>query len=270
MVSIVGVGDNVVDQYLDLGLMFPGGNALNVPVLAHRMGAKPAAYIGTLGNDTAGKHIYESLKSEGIDVSHIKVVDGSNAYAKVTLVDKDRTFVGGDKGVSDQLKLTLEDYKYLGNFDIVHSSVYSYLEDSLEEVKKASPLVSFDFSDTWDKSYLKKVLPYIDFGFFSGSGKSLEEIKDFQKEAASMGPKLILVTRGSKGAVLYYKNEYYMQSSVPVEVVDTLGAGDTFIACLIVNLLEGREVPTAMENAAKAAAKTCSYYGAFGYGTEID
>ena len=41
-VKVLGIGDNVVDKYLNLGLMFPGGNALNVAVFAHRYGADAA------------------------------------------------------------------------------------------------------------------------------------------------------------------------------------------------------------------------------------
>ena len=48
---IVGVGDNVLDRYIDQGLMYPGGNAVNVPVLALRFGAEAAAYVGTVGDD---------------------------------------------------------------------------------------------------------------------------------------------------------------------------------------------------------------------------
>ena len=48
---IVGVGDNVLDRYIDQGLMYPGGNAVNVPVLALRFGAEAAAYVGAVGDD---------------------------------------------------------------------------------------------------------------------------------------------------------------------------------------------------------------------------
>ena len=58
MVKIIGIGDNVVDKYIHMGTMYPGGNALNIAVLCKRYGAE-TAYLGCLGNDYAGKHIYE-------------------------------------------------------------------------------------------------------------------------------------------------------------------------------------------------------------------
>ena len=51
---IATVGDNVVDCYPDLGVMYPGGNTVNVAVHARRLGAR-AAYLGALGTDTAGR-----------------------------------------------------------------------------------------------------------------------------------------------------------------------------------------------------------------------
>uniref|UniRef100_UPI0023A7B09E PfkB family carbohydrate kinase n=1 Tax=Tepidanaerobacter syntrophicus TaxID=224999 RepID=UPI0023A7B09E len=183
MAKIIGVGDNVVDKYLDLGLMFPGGNALNVAVLSYRYGAD-AAYMGVLGEDRAGRHIYETLQKEGIDVSHVRITEGPNAYSEVTLVDGDRVFVGGDPGVSTQLSFTEDDFEYMKKFDLIHTSVYSYIEDELKNLKETGKIVSFDFSDSYEQSYLNKTLPYVDFAFFSGSGKSLEEIKDFQKKVS--------------------------------------------------------------------------------------
>ncbi len=268
MVKIIGVGDNVVDKYLDLGLMFPGGNALNVPVLAHRYGAD-AAYLGVLGDDKAGRHIYEVLQKEGIDICRMRMVKGSNAYAEVTLVEGDRVFVGGDKGVSTQLFLSKDDFEYMKKFDLIHTSVYSNIEHGLENIKKTGKIVSFDFSDIYEQSYLDKTLPFVDFAFFSGSDMPLDDIKVFQKQVTEKGPSLVLVTRGSNGAVLYYEDKYYIQDSVPIKVIDTLGAGDAFIASLILDILKGKEVSSALRKAAIDAASTCTYFGAFGYGVEF-
>ena len=72
---IVGVGDNTVDKYLHLKMMFPGGNAVNVPVLARRYG-HDASYIGWLGDDTYGHLILDALVAEGLDVVGL-IVGGS-------------------------------------------------------------------------------------------------------------------------------------------------------------------------------------------------
>ena len=66
-------------------------------------------------------------------------------------------------------------------------------------------------------------------------------------------------------AALRYGGRTWRQEAVPCRVVDTLGAGDAFIARLIVGIVSGEEPSLALREAARSAAATCSYYGAFGH-----
>lgn len=43
--KIAGIGDNVIDRYMNMGIMFPGGNAVNVAAHAALLAAE-AAYVG--------------------------------------------------------------------------------------------------------------------------------------------------------------------------------------------------------------------------------
>ena len=52
--KIAGIGDNVIDRYMNMGIMFPGGNAVNVAAHAALLGAE-AAYVGSIGADREGK-----------------------------------------------------------------------------------------------------------------------------------------------------------------------------------------------------------------------
>ena len=88
---------------------------------------------------------------------------------------------------------------------------------------------------------MKKTLPYVDYAFFSGSGKTIDEIKSLQKDIAGHGPEIVVVTRGAEGAVLYKDGQYTAQPVVPVKVVDTLGAGDGFIAGFLVEYKKNRQ-----------------------------
>lgn len=268
MKGIIGIGDNVIDKYVDLGKMFPGGNALNVAVLCNRYGAE-TAYIGCLGNDREGRHIYNVLKNEEVDISRIKILKGSNAYAKVKLIDGDRRFIGNDRGVSRNIRLTKEDLEYIKTYDIIHTSIYSGIEELLPLLKRIDKPISFDFSNDYNMEYLERVLPYVKYAFFSGSHKTDLEIKDLQKTIHSMGPELVLITKGSRGASLFYKNQYYEQSIFPTEVIDTLGAGDGFISRVLVGIVSNEDIEEILRNAAKEAAKICTYYGALGYGISM-
>ena len=57
---LLGIGDNVMDAYLFQNKLYPGGNAVNVAVLAGRFGAQ-AGYLGILANDAPGRHFRTAL-----------------------------------------------------------------------------------------------------------------------------------------------------------------------------------------------------------------
>jgi fructokinase len=89
------------------------------------------------------------------------------------------------------------------------------------------------------------------------------------------GPKLIVVTHGSKGAIGYSKNHTVTVTPRPVSVVDTVGAGDTFNAGILASLhqqgalskdavanLSDTAIHAALTLSAKAAAITVSRAGA--------
>ena len=50
MVKVIGIGDSMVDKNLTSGMMYPGGQSLNIPVNMHFLGAE-SAFIGCFGND---------------------------------------------------------------------------------------------------------------------------------------------------------------------------------------------------------------------------
>src|SRR5205085_3040223 len=195
---IVGIGDNVVDRYVNLGQMFPGGNALNVAVFAHRAGAQ-TAYIGAVGTDSAGRLILQALQAEGVDVSHVRVIDGLTAYADVVLVDGDRQFVGAFEGVS-QFEPSAADMAFLRGSDLVHTSVYSGLDSWVAAVEGQLP-ISFDFSDRIDPAYVRTLAPHVVYALFSGSRLATEAAEDLARWTVSLGAKVALVTRGVHGGI---------------------------------------------------------------------
>ena len=269
MVKVIGVGDNTVDRYLHLGMIFPGGNSVNVSVLAHRLGHS-AAYLGWLAKDPHGLLIYNSLKEEGVDVSRCRRVEGENAYCEVTLKDSDRVFGDFSEGVCNQIALNDEDLKFISAYDLVHTSVYSFINPYLRQLKSAAKVLSYDFSREWDRDSLAETLPFVDIALISNPVVNIDENKELINYAFSFGPDMVLVTSGDQGALLYDGSRYYHQQVLPVEkVVDTLGAGDAFAARFMVDYLGGFSVQVALQNAAKSAAETCTYYGAFGHGAPL-
>ena len=267
--KLIGVGDNVVDYYEDREEMFPGGNALNVAVLWKRYGVEEAAYVGIIGIDEEGDHILDSLKKENIDVSKVRRAIGPTGEAVVTLDEQgDRKFVGSNKGgIQTTLKLNFpeQELEELKEYSLLHTSVYSHIENDLPLLKKYVD-ISFDFSTKYDDDYLELVCPHVRFGIFSGGDLSLEECQELIKKVQKAGTPNVIVTRGSEGSLFSDSHTLYEQSIIETEVVDTLGAGDTFVAVFLKEYLLHGNAQEAMAKGSAAAAETCQRYGAFGYG----
>jgi fructoselysine 6-kinase len=267
--KLVTIGDNVVDYYKDKDMIYPGGNALNVAVLSKRYGAETSSYMGIVGNDLPASHVLEALKNEEITISKVRQAVGENGMAVVTLNEEgDRVFLKGNQGGIQKklsLRLTEEDYEFIQLHDLAHSSCYSYFEHALPELSKYIP-ISFDFSTNRSKDYLDLVCPYIKKAFFSGNDLDREKCEKLIDTVHAYGVEIVGVTRGSEGALFSRNGIRYTQSIVPVDVVDTLGAGDSFISKFLVEISTHDNMELALAEAAKAAAKTCTIFGAFGYG----
>jgi fructoselysine 6-kinase len=86
---------------------------------------------------------------------------------------------------------------------------------------------------------------------------------------ADAGAQWVLVTRGARGAMLGNGADIFEVPAADALLVDTLGAGDTFIARTLYGLLNGESPADLLRPAAAEAAKTCGYYGAVGHGAPI-
>ncbi len=297
MIRVLGLGDNVVDKYMHTRIMYPGGNALNFAVYARLFGIE-AGYLGVFGDDAAAGHVYRTVKDLQIDLSHARFCTGENGYAEVKLEDGDRVFIGSNKGgVSKEhlIELTAMDSSYISEFDIVHTSIFSYVEEQLPAIRAAAGFVSMDFSDRADDEYLRRCAPYLDCACISCGDMELSLIKDQMRQITAYGcRRLVIATRGSKGALLMAGDRFYEQSPCLVEAKDTMGAGDSFITCFLVNYVDGMKdavdfpaqaadkgvvtraeyedllIKTSLYRAAVYSANNCLKDGSFGYGVSID
>ncbi len=271
MMKIIAIGDNVVDYYKHQNKIYPGGNALNVAVLCKRLNVEYSSYIGILGNDMAAAHIIDVLEKEKVDFSRIRQGYGENGMAVVSLDEHgDRVFIGSNKGgIQSRLgiRLTPEDYSFIEKHDLLHTSVYSNIEHVLPDLKYAIA-ISFDFSTQTNEDYLEKVCPYVQYAFFSGSHLTEEECRVLMHKAYRLGSKVVCITRGADGVLLYNGEKVYRKSVIPTDVIDTLGAGDSFIAGFLVSYMAESSIEKALRHGAANASETCKNYGAFGYGLD--
>ena len=271
--KMIAVGDNVVDCYLDDHVFYPGGNSVNVAVNCHRDGIEDVAYIGMFGNDEKAEHLKWALTQENIHFERSRTMYAPSGSPGVRLVDGDRVFVRGPQNTAQHLariRLMPEDLDYIEQYGLCHTSCFSSIEYELPAMAKRCK-VSYDFSEkTDDIDYLKRVCPYLTYAFFSGSHMTAEQIEELMDCCHNLGTKIVGVTLGSKGSIFSKEGKRYRQGIVPVEAIDTMGAGDSFIAGFLTRQILGDSMEDSLAFAAKVSSNTCKIHGSFGYPHPLD
>ncbi len=287
MIKVLGIGDNLCDIYLHTKKMYPGGQALNVAVFSKILGAE-ADFMGVFGNDAIAAHVKNTLDQLGVGRSHCREYEGENGFARVLLEDGERVFKGSNKGGvlrEHPIELTREDIEYIKGFDLIHTSNNSYFDRQLPLLDELNVKVSYDFSSQWkEKDRVQRVCPYIDFGFLSCSDVPLDDVKEICTFLHNEGCKTVVATMGSRGALLFDGVCMQYKQPEPVQIWDTLGAGDSFAACVLVfttevikenkekwqdTIFREKSYIEILTRAAAFSAHTCMTRGAFGYGTPL-
>lgn len=265
--KILAFSDNVVDCYRDQGRMYPGGNCVNHAVFARRFGAV-AAYAGAVADDAAGRAIRDAFIKEGVDTSLLRTVPGQTAYCVIANEDGERVFVGANLGVSI-IAPSEADLEWLASADAIHTGRSSHVDAWLPHFASVTR-VSYDLATVRDEARVASIAPHCFLVGFSGGDLNREDAMQLAAMAHRYGAQWVVITRGAEGALLSSRDGTYEAPAVPVDPVDTLGAGDTFIARTLVGLLRGEAPSTILSAAAQAAAETCLALGAFGHGVAME
>lgn len=269
MASLIAVGDNTLDVYLDRNIEYPGGNALNVAVFASRLGAG-SAYLGCVGDDLYGQRLLHCLHEEKVDALRCQTLHGASGWACVDSIDGERVFLGSDPGVCRQLRLSAEDLAYITTFPMAHSSLYSGLENQLAQVRHACGCLSFDFSDNWVEFDWPALIRHVDIAFFSAAELPSREAYELAHSMRALGPSTVVITRGALGAIAVDALGVHEQPSRPCTVVDSMGAGDGFIASFLLAWQARHNLPECLLHGVDYAAQVCGWNGGFGHGQALD
>lgn len=283
--KVAGIGDNVIDRYINKGVMFPGGNAVNVAAHASMLGAE-SAYVGSIGADREGKIIKDALKSLHVDLSQcIFDPEATTKKCDVNVYDGERSYIGADEGKKWAHTTTIrdEDIEYLKDFDVIHTSCNAKLHEDLYKLQDEKGAVTFDFSvkDKYrTEEFLSMTCPYLELGQFSCDHMELEQIKALLRKVYEHGCRNVIATMGSKGQLFYNGTQFITGKVYYVKPIDTMGAGDSYLAALLVSLLkqgwkkgsvlEETVIRNAMDEAAQYSAKNCLNEGGFGFKNKIE
>lgn len=269
-----------------------GGAPANVACAIARLGGK-GFFVGCVGEDPFGQFLKRILTDFKVDTSFLEYSKTFTTLAFVSLAaDGERDFVfsrGADKELSydSGLKNSLDkNMLHLG-------AATSFLGGSLEatyhqyflDAQKSDTFISFDPNfrgDLWknkEVDFIEKCIPFIEKSHlckFSTEEAQLISGKDSLEDACDalhqLGTKIITVTLGGEGTLLSTQLGKKIIPSIKVSPVDTTGAGDAFIGCLLYQISKLEDISVIykdqnlLENmvvlANKAGAITTTNYGA--------
>lgn len=279
-IRVAAIGDNCIDYYDSMNESYPGGNPVNVAVYIKRLGGE-SSYTGAVGTDEFGEIMVNAIKDKGVDTSHIQILDGKTAVTHVKIVKGDRVFGEYEEGVLSEFKLRDEDITFIKKHDLAVTGIWGMIENELPQISSEIP-VAFDFANKFASSILEQVIPYVTYAFFSFDEESrndfdlkyqelglerkenrMDELYEFMKAVKKKGPKVVITTLGKDGSVCYDGCSWYRFGIIDCKVVDTMGAGDSFIGGFLYGMLQGMEIQKAMEFGARNSAVTLEYQGAW-------
>ena len=263
--KLAAVGSNCIDHYNNLngGTSYPGGGPVNMAVYTVRLGEQ-ASYIGPIGTDGFGKIMYDAVKAKGVDVSHMHVRQGTTAVTQVELIDGERVFGDYDEGVLADYVLSEEDMDFICEHDVVVCDLWGKVEGQYKDLKERGMTTAFDCATRPEDKEAKTAMPYTDYLFFSSDEGDTEELRKQMKEYHDKGPKLVLAMLGTAGSLCYDGEKYHSYGIVECDhVVDSMGAGDSYIAGFLCGIVEGLSIEECMHKGAATATETLKYFGAW-------
>lgn len=243
----------------------PGGKGLNQAIAAAKLGAK-VKMLGAIGYDSFGEKMFNALKENNVDVSHIKMVNGvSSGIAMILLHNKDNRIIL-DLGAN--LKLTKSDVDSFLKGACVGDVFLSQLENNLELVgyalevakrKKMRTVINPAPCDIGIKKYAR----FIDvITPNSGELRMLLKYGKYQQKPVKLGISTIIETKGKDGYCCYKGKDTISEKAVKVKVVDTTGAGDAFNGALCYQLAQGKDInKTSLNFACLAASISTTKHG---------
>ncbi|TIV23612.1 MAG: carbohydrate kinase, partial [Mesorhizobium sp.] len=272
---------------------YVGGAVFNSAIALGRLGA-PAGFFSGLSSDLFGGQFRDALGASKVSSTYAHTSPRPTTLAFVRLTNGQATYTFYDENTAGRM-LTIEDLPKLG------TEIEAMLFGAISLISEPAGSAYEEFMRREHESRVMMLDPNIRPNFIPDKAKHLRRIREMMAmadivklsdedlkwfdEAGShedvvrnwldRGPKLIVVTHGSEGAVGYSKAHKVTVMPQKVKVVDTVGAGDTFNAGILASLheqglltkaaigsLSEDAIRKALELGARAAAVTVSRAGA--------
>lgn len=261
-----------------------GGTESNVAIGLSRLGHR-VRWVSSLGNDVFGRMIAETITSQDVEV-----VPNWNQAKKTGLMVKSPS-LGHERKVTYYREGSAASYlqpdtipdSLISDCRLVHlTGVFPALSESTRRtaldmpwrVKSLGKQLSFDVnfrSALWSESrariILREIASSADVVF--GDRRELELLVDnpsgdnrvLVEQVAQLGPSEVILKLGAEGATSLISGNHFSSRGFQVEVLDTVGAGDAFVAGYLSAFLDGKEESERLERANFCGALACTRYG---------
>lgn len=221
-----------------------GGSGANFSVAVARLGLR-SRFLGSVGNDQFGDVLIEELRREGVDVGFIKKISHEKTGTVLVLVGLDGSrrmirYTGANLGLTPD-DITKE---VLAHVNHVHVALgrMEIIETVKQLGKSLGLTISVDGGSTLAKKGLEVIseaMDNVDVWFMNSfEARELGKNDNITKAANNILNRVkvgeLIITLGSRGALLFKDGEIKYSDAFKVTPIDTTGAGDTFAASYIV------------------------------------
>lgn len=257
-----------------------GGAPLNVALRLQSLGNE-VTMISSVGNDGRGEKLLDYIESNGVNTDFIEISDTfKTGKVKVMLNDKGSAsydikfprawdYIKVDQKANELVKnadaflygslaarndesreslLNLLNHAAYKVFDLNLRSPY-YTKEVLIELMNHADFIKFNDDELYEVSQ------YLGSKFY-GMEQNIRYISEVTQT------KQICVTKGHHGAVLLDDDKFYYNSGYQIKVIDTVGAGDSFLAALISQLFQKKPPQEAIDFACAVGALVAQSEGA--------
>ncbi len=257
-----------------------GGAPMNVSIRLQSLGIN-SKMISKIGNDELGKELLNIIKEKNVDTSLIQT-DFTHSTGEV-LVKLDAkgsaTYTIVYPSAWDSILITKENIDAVREADaFVFGSLASrntISRNTLLTLLKEAKYKIFDInirSPFYSIEFLKELMDLSDFVKLNDDellkvaqalGSKTDSIEDNILFLSKLtNTRTICITKGKDGAILYAENQFYRNKGFAVTVADTIGAGDSFLAALLSEILYTNDYQKAVEFACAVGALVASCNGA--------
>lgn len=244
-----------------------GGKGANQAVAAARVGAR-VSMIGAVGDDQLGERALEALERELVNIDRVRRVPGPTGVALVMVGPRGENQIAVAPGAN--AALTEEEAESVVGADVVISNFEVPVRVAVAAIRGARLAGAEAILDPAPAHALPAALlelgPILtpnehELVVAIGNDDPTEALAELANRSA--GP--VIVTQGAAGALLARGSDrQHFPGYPPLAVVDTTGAGDTFVGVLAARLAEKRPLSDAIQAANAAAALCVSQPGARG------